>query len=440
MNSDNEQLDSSSVRIDRITEDVKSDSSVLEKLGKLLVIPVVYLLAAFLFHLPPFGPIPPTPVCQNLSASSSSSGGVQHEIAVVLAPNNTFLNFGQLLDTETTGELKDIVQNDTKLSVILADGNPRPVAEVFVHWSGGENPDFKKRDAFSKLTLAYECVVGHTMKSGVVDKIASTAGQDALDALQKAGASFTGDVADRKVFVISNGLQTAGTYRFQDGFPSGVNDAKKIASQLQRDNSLADLKGATVTWVGLGETDGTNQLQLNPRSEVALTQFWTTIVEAANGVVGQISEGTIPITSPDQNSPKSPSVAGLADPCIFIQNGDDDLRFKSNTAEFLDPAKAKSVAKTNSEQIHKRGCTSTVTVTGYVASGVSKKQYEKNSSAGCSLSLHRAEAFKRLLVQAGVTVPLISVGGCKGPYYDWDSQGQPAEQDQARNRFVTVSQ
>lgn len=432
--------ESTSTRIDRMSPESDSESTRTGLLMKIASVLAIYLLAAYLFHWPPFKPVIPSAMCDKLASTSSESVQMKREVAVVISPTNTFLDFGMVIDTENQGLFKNIIENDTKLTVVLADGDPKVITSADVHAGSGENLEFKIRDAVKKVQASYECVVSDRTFDGDPDNVPSVAGEDILRGLQIATKSFSTSVKNRQIIVISNGIQTAGAFRLQDGFPSGASGATRLAKKLKQAGSLVDMNDAQVTWVGLGQTDGVNQKRLDTFEIYSLERLWSSIISASGGLPIDIAEDTLPASEPNSRSVKSPSVQGLPDPCIFVEASDDDVKFLADSSKFLNPKLAGEKASEIASQIRKRGCTTKVAITGYVASSTSKSAYAKNPNAGCNLSLARANAFKNLLVQSGIKIPIETFAGCKGPHNDWDDSGNFDETLGKLNRMVTVSQ
>lgn len=432
--------ESTSTRIDRMSPESDSESTRTGLFLKITSVLATYTLAAWLFHLPPFKPLLPATMCNNLASTSTESVQMKREVAVVISPTDTFLDFGKVIDSEKQGLFKKIIENDTKLTIVLADGDPKVLTSADIHAGSGENLEFKIRDAVSKVQASYECVVSDRLVNGQEDKIPSVVGEDVLRGLQIATKSFTANVKNRQIIVISNGIQTAGAFRLQDGFPAGASGAARLAEKLKQAGSLVDMNDAQVTWVGLGQADGVNQKRLDTYEIYSLERLWNSIISTSGGLPIDISEDTLPASEPNSRSVKSPSVQGLPDPCIFVEAGDDDVKFLADSSKFLNPKLAGQKASEIASQIRKRGCTTQVTITGYVASSTSKSAYAKNPNAGCDLSLARADAFKYLLVQSGINIPIETAAGCKGPHNDWDDSGNFDETLGKLNRMVTVTQ
>ena len=158
-------------------------------------------------------------------------------------------------------------------------------------------------------------------------------------------------------------------------------------------------------------------------------------------MVHDLPIGTIPDAAPDGQATPDFTVKGLANPCVsLIATEDGGFVFQSDSTAFVNPTLAKANAKAFAKQINESGCTTSITVTGYVASNTSFASYSANPKSGCTLSLGRANAFKALLESLGVKKSISAVAGCKGPNGDWNADGSYNDEKGAANRIVTVTQ
>jgi flagellar motor protein MotB len=115
------------------------------------------------------------------------------------------------------------------------------------------------------------------------------------------------------------------------------------------------------------------------------------------------------------------------------------FNFKPDTAIFIDRNQAVEAAQKIADELaSKPDCTGGITVKGYTSSGVSEDEYKPEDDL--VLSKQRADAFAELLVQAGVTVEIVSEGGGKGPNNDWNPDGSYNEDVGITNRIVVITQ
>ena len=385
--------------------------------------------------------------CNDLVASESIAN-VDEQFAVVIAPTDNFISFENAF-SQSSQRLRDLLKaSDTtkQLSIVVADGSPRVLATAWVDFAGtavGSQRDSIVDEALYAIQDAAECV-SRTDGSG----IPVTDQSDMIGAIQKAGDTFTQSSTDSAIFVFGNGLQTAGALKMQDAFPQNSKEAESLIRQLRESNppvlSSEHLHGARVFWSGLGQVSSQEPNKLNAESQDVLAQLWQGILAAdgANLDDGGVSPGTVPESAGSQSGGiVVDDVVALGDTCTFLLKiSDDEIGFVDNSSKFLNDSAALDVAHSVARQISKTGCSTPITVTGYVASGVSRAEFEKNPNAGVSLSDQRAQAFKKLLERAGVTVSISAVGKGKGPVFDWDDQGNKVEALQKQNRIVVVSQ
>jgi outer membrane protein OmpA-like peptidoglycan-associated protein len=245
--------------------------------------------------------------------------------------------------------------------------------------------------------------------------------------------------SEKIVIVVGNGIQSVGQINFtEDGIPT-LDAIPVIIEALKTGGVLPDLQGARVDWVGLGQTDGVAQEKLNQQSQDSLVAFWEALIVASNGRVGTFQlevasgtprEGSIPVTQ----------ITALPDACIQMTlTSESGFNFKPDTAIFIDLNQAQEAAEKIADELaEKPDCTGGITVVGYTASGVSRDMFKVGDNL--VLSKQRADAFAELLVQAGVTVEIESIGGDKGPEIDWDEDGNFVEELGKKNRIVVITQ
>jgi outer membrane protein OmpA-like peptidoglycan-associated protein len=362
-----------------------------------------------------------------------------NQISLVLVPSDNFTNFGSLLES-LRPQIRDMLGDQPgEINVVIADGHPENVLKISSD-STGDDGRAKNKYLAIGVDKAFFCVVPNKDVQ-TLSPFSVEPESDLIQALGLAAVPFANNsTSAKKIFVIGNGIQTAGQYSFlETGVPSEGSVASAVA-KLKNASALPDLYGATVSWTGLGQVSGA-QPALNEQSLKGLKAFWLSIIEASNGVAGAIvGEGQS--GSPAPSSLHVSPVQVLPKACVSATLTEKDgFNFERGTANFRDPVAAKSGAAVIAQEIAKNSnCQGTVTVTGYVAAGVNKDTYVFGNAADAELSRSRAEAFKSLLVQAGVTVPIVAAGGGKGPEVDWDTNGVYLESQGQLNRKVTVIQ
>lgn len=380
----------------------------------------------------------PDPVdCSNTSKASDVPP--VNQVSIILAPTDNFTNFESLLNS-LKPQIRDLLSNQPgEVNVIVADGDPQNVLRMSSDASG-ENGKVKNKHMVDRLLNGFYCVVpvkGHPVTS----PYETVSESNMLKAFSLAAVPFANQQASaKKIFVIGNGIHTAGPLSFlETGIPAEAVVAQRVA-KLRDDRALPDLNGATVTWTGLGQVTGA-QPSFNEQSLRGLKAFWASVVEASKGVLGKV-EGEGQGGKPADGSIHVSVVQGQPDACVSTSLTEKDgFSFAPGTSNFLDLQAARVGAQRIADELAaKNKCKGAITVTGYVASAVNKDIYVFGNQADATLSLSRAEAFKALLQQAGVKVPVIAVGGGKGSEIDWDSTGKYVESQGQLNRKVTITQ
>ena len=380
--------------------------------------------------------------CKNLLASEVQPGLKTDEVALVMAPSASFAEFSGLITTSTPTIQSAMGAKGSRLAIILADGSPGVSTSYDV--KGDQfDAEIAKDQAFAinRADYVYSCVADpHGLN--IVDPITPEPESDLIGALRQASDSFDAknEGSKKHIIVLANGLQTAGQFQMQsEGIPK-VAEVNTIVSNLSSGGALPDLRDATVDFIGLGHV-GIPAQRLNQQSVEGLEAFWTAVVEASNGHIGSIQR-EVGDTPPSKLAVPISEVKKQPDVCISaVVTEDDGARFTPGTANFIDQAAATASAKKIAAQLAKKAdCKGTLTVTGYVASGVNKADYKFGNSGDASLSKARARAFASLLTAAGVKTSITVIGGGKGPFSDWDKSGKYVESLGKKNRIVSVSQ
>ena len=370
--------------------------------------------------------------------SADNNVEVSKEISIVIAPNNGFVDFENVLAStlpKIQGLFKD--KKNATLSVVLADVNPEiessSVIEVEKSFSSQTDIDDEVENAISEISRVYRCALG---LDGV--SIGASGESNLTLALSKAAGAFETPGTQKEIFVLSNGISTAGQVNFStDGVPTQDGLVKKLDDY---EKALVDLKGANVTWIGLGQTDGTNQEEFDTQAIEALTGFWSQFIERSNGLAGSIRQGNVVNGVPDPNSLNISAVgSGFEKICISADLGiDQGLVFKGDSAEFVEPqSEARNSIEEIANQINQSTCIGKVVVTGYVSSNENKSTFDFVGDK--SLSLKRANAVKGVLKEFGVT-NIEVVGAGWGGINEWDSDGIYDDALGEKNRIVTIQE
>lgn len=355
-------------------------------------------------------------------AFQESPKDIKSQTVAVIAPTNTFVDFTTLITASETkiketlgGSLpKSRLKEATgrEFSVVLADGNPKLVSKKSVQPTGDSEYDRQTAidSTFSIFKKSNNCAAGGFKRPK--DQIKTTPESNILKALSVAADQLTISNGQKIIFVLSNGIQTAGAIEMQTSgsFPKSESSATLLAKRLNASGQLPDLNGAQIYWYGLGQVDGEKQ-SLSERASTSITSFWTQVISLAHGklikVYGQVGAGSphpqaIPVTSfklPD---------------CKTRLYESDGVEFKPDSAKFKNTQQAVAAAKAISANFKSKGCDE-IAVTGYAAAGVDKRTYERKKKSidatNKALTKKRAAAFGLLLRKVGFSGPIISVGG-----------------------------
>lgn len=391
------------------------------------------------------------PHCNMKNQSSESSVPVQ--VAAVLAPTDNFVDFETIIKASESHVLKDLggelKGNDLKdalgreLSVIIADGVPQLAAKRSVKALGDAEYDRQQaiKQTFGSFNLVASCAAGDLKIPN--DQIPTDVETDLLAGLAIAADQFNVEGAEKRLYVLANGIQTAGAIAMQEPgkFPKSEAYASQLAEGLESINALPDLHGATVYWYGLGQVDGSKQ-KLDQSARDSLIYFWQEVITRSNGIMatenifGQVGSGL-----PHKNSIEVTSMEIKTCQLMIKLYEKDGVKFEPDSDTFLDPSKAKSAAKTVAEAFKKASCDS-MTIFGYAAAGMSKSEYDKSESirvaANKLLTEFRAKAFADLVKSAGFTgkIKIIGKGTCSD---NWNDDGSVNESKQKLCRRVEVS-
>ena len=362
------------------------------------------------------------------------------DVAIVMAPTENFVNFGNVLDSSEALVNEALGLAGASLSIVVADGRPSLVRNVSPQLADTDDGTMiLNRRLLGSVRDVYFCTAGESEQS-VINPIVLEPEVDFLAALSvAAGKLDSGRGEEKRIVMMGNGIQTAGQYSFsKSGIPSEA-QVGDIVGDLKSQGALPDLKGATVDFVGLGLVNS-SEPPLNQQSLDGLVAFWRAIVAASGGYVGTIMTQVVD-GAPSPDSIAVAAVEGLKDACINESVAESDgISFNPGNAEFIDVGAATATAQNIATKIAAAACPGDITVIGYVASATPQAQYVFGNAEDEQLSLARAEAFKALLINAGVATNIVTVGAGKGPVNDWDEAGNFVENLGQQNRKIVVTQ
>jgi len=396
-------------------------------------------------------PRPPTKNCEFYSDESSAKTD-KAQTSVILSPTDNFVDFSSLVSrakSEVTsslgGSLTDGEITDAKgreLSIVLGDGAPALIVHSTVTVESNDAMDIRRaidETTYGTVELAVLCAAGDYKNPG--DEISTTPESDVLKSLKVAAAQLNTS-GSKDIYVFGNGIQTAGAIQMQDtdSFPKTDKLAKRFAKSLNMKREIPNLNGAVVHWYGLGQVDGVKQSTLPLAYSSSLRTFWAEVIQYGGGTLqdvcaecgtGRPNDKTIPVHAVNVSA------------CNLIVElyEEDGVEFKPDSTKFVSRSKALNAAKTTVGKFNKKKCDA-LTVTGFAAAGMSKGKYLANRAeideTNKPLTLLRAQAFAKLLTQAGFDGEITSAGGgtCGT---EWDAAGAVDPRKQKLCRRVEVT-
>ena len=295
---------------------------------------------------------------------------------------------------------KAAIEQGNYAGYLTCDAGSTPYGKTFATTKSSQAGQEKEVDAFLADYFTSACSAR-----------AATSEIDMLSALNNAANELRAHANGSKMVinVIGSGLNSAGLLAASADLVNA--DANDIAGQLASLGALADFTDITVHFYGLGQSSGE---QVVPSSVAAkLQSLYPTLVEAGSGVaivepdvlarLGCDADlPNVPIVDFEQDSLTFPHLERNQSAQVVLDEA--VLAFVGDSAEFIDPAKARSTLAELANSIPNRGAT--VLVEGYTAASPAFSHDEL-----IDLSQRRAEAVRSALVAAGVDPGLIEAVG-----------------------------
>lgn len=383
---------------------------------------------------------PPKASCEPRQIKKAAP--VSKEIVVVMSPNLGFLDFENVI-TNATPKIQEIFneKKNATFTVVLADGSPEikssSLIDVEKFGTFQADVDEEVQNAMRELTKVYRCSLG---LDGV--SFDTTDESDVTKALQKASDAFRSEGTQKEIFMLSNGISTAGQVNFVTNGMPGTENYSSMVDQYEEQQALVDLKGANVNWIGLGQTNGLYQEKLGTQSKDALVDFWKLFVDRSAGASSSIIGGNVVDGEPNPSSLMISKVVPSDVMACINEELDEDQGLTFNPADitFRNNQVAEASIERIASKIIKSGCSGVITVTGFVASATDKKSFDKNPDAGYTLSFNRAQVVANLLDQFGVKAQIEVKGGGWGGTPDWKLDGTFSEELGKLNRIVLIQQ
>ncbi|MEU5907872.1 OmpA family protein [Micromonospora sp. NPDC047467] len=257
---------------------------------------------------------------------------------------------------------------------------------------------------------------------------------DVLAALSLAARSVSAEGGT--VVLVDSGLQTTAPLDFRDGALLAAEPAD-VTTFLEKHELLPDLKGRAVLLVGIGNTvapqpafDQWTYDNLNAIWKAVATEAGARCVAVLAGPgANRPRSGQLPVVTP-----VSPAPEPTPEPCgQTVLSNSGKVGFLPNRADFVDSAAARSALTKMAPTM--AGGNQRIELIGTTAT-------DGTHEGRRQLSLKRADAVKRILVELGVAADRITTRGAgiewEGHEPDLDRKGVLMPGPAARNRSVVV--
>lgn len=316
-----------------------------------------------------------------------------------------------------------------QVSAVISDGQP-DLAVLVENQKPAKVVDETKHKQLAQTAV-------QTIQAQLAAAKATEAEIDLLRAIHVAVQALqTGGLQQQTLVIVDSGLSTAGLLDFSN---SNLLDAdpEAVVEALQDRQSVPDLTGIEVVFLGLGQTAG-DQMKPDPEAQSKLKAIWTAVLQAGNP--NSLVFDPIPLTGPEgADLPHCTPVAFVTEQLVLEQEdpiGEDPIRlssvqFVSDSSEFLDRQAALEALTPVGEYLAAHPETK-ICLAGMTAS---------TGGSGIDLSRQRAEACKSLLMEWGIweeQVSCIGLGRTENflRVNDLDADGNLMEQEAQKNRAV----
>ena len=233
--------------------------------------------------------------------------------------------------------VKNVVENYGVLKFISIESKPRNIGTL----------EFKKPSDPFKLASIKEKENNERLNEAlsVITKIKARSPEaDPLKSLRLASESFSENAPHKHIIMVDNMLPTAGEASFANGY---FLDAapEVIASLLEENNAIPDLKGIDITIVITPTAD--NQTELSDSERECLKAIWHAVLEKSGvrsfevltkSCTKATDHSKLPAVSTVMTIPSS----GLHPDCFkdITVFSETDLSFVQDSTEFIDPESA----------------------------------------------------------------------------------------------------
>lgn len=368
--------------------------------------------------------------------NTMDTSDLQHSVSMVMGVHDFFPAIS--LNTDSVySQIYNACYTYGDVSAFVVDGNPYAVCDYQI-----TKPD-KNIDLAKRKQLAT-----NNTKQIIAELSAASAKTPEIDTLTAISMSAdalrgTSGEAERSMIIYDSGLSTTSLLNFAT---QNIIDepAESLVSQLEERHAIPDLTGIDVVWVGIAQTCG-EQESLPPSYKYKLQEIWKAILEAGGAASVTFDKSPLPDNEYSGNLPECTVVPVVTDsldvaelvtdeeiPEVMKWDGNSNIKFCGNKAEFVDPDAAKKEMEPIASYLTSHP-DDTVYIFGMTATSA--------DDSGVELSLSRANACKDNLISAGVNenqIITIGMGQVENPLRtpDVDKNGEQIEELAQKNRAV----
>jgi outer membrane protein OmpA-like peptidoglycan-associated protein len=330
------------------------------------------------------------------------------------------------LDGQALAVLEEAVENQSYVSMVVADGEPSVIGEKDLLIEGANDVAREQ----SKQENRQE------VEQGILAAKADDEEVDLLTALDLAARTVRStNTTPSTIVVVDSGLSTVPPLDFTREGMLGA-DPQDVVDNLKAQDALPDLSDLAVVWQGMGDTAPPQEPLSNGRRK-NLQAIWAAILAAA-GTRLEIEEHPLTQTGVERLPRVTP--VPLPEPeCTAgsVTLTAADVAFEPDSAEFLDEAAAREVLTPLADQLAAVDGV-TVTLTGTTVD-------LDDLQGQLDLSRRRAQAVLELLAELGVPESSMTAEGVGSRFPGYvpdrnpDRSLDPAAAAQNRKVIVTPS-
>ena len=365
-------------------------------------------------------------VCLLTGCTASPETEEPQALALVLGHHDCFPQISQALYEE---QVYEAAYSYGQVSAVISDGQPELAAQ-FENRAPGKRVDEAKHEQLAQT--AAQTILAQLSQAAAQQQESDTLGaiHVAVRALQASG------MERQTLMIVDSGLSTGGLLNFAE---SNLLEAEPetVVEALRGRNSLPDLRGIAVIFLGLGQTAGA-QSPLDAEKLHKLQAIWQAVLEA--GEPERLVFDPTPLSGlPGENLPQCSTVELVSEQLLPEPEaplGETPVRlssvqFHSDTSEFLDEQAAAAALEPVGAYLADNP-DAAIWLAGMTAS---------TGGTGESLSLARAEACKSLLLELGASdgqIRCVGLGRAENflRVNDLDETGTLIEAEAAKNRAV----